>query len=189
MDTMITDIEYTDLMLELTGKIFNKSYNGFSKIKEDMIQYSLLQLWKSKEKYDKTKGNIKSFMATIIYNSFNVFIRDNIYRGKDMFVSMDANRSDSEEENTTLADIIGKIDLKYKDIEYVEFLKEFDNIIAVRNKNKYNKINKDELHIIMELLVEGYCQKDISELLEVSRPVINRKIKVIKSIIEEIKNN
>lgn len=189
MSVMITDVEYTSVILELTGKIYNKSYNGFNSIKDDMIQYALLQCWASKNKYDKVKGDVKSFTASIIYNSYNLYIRDNIYKHKDKLTSMDVNLSDDGKEETTLLDTIGKIDLKYKDIEYMELLKEFDDIIAIRNVGKYNKINAEELHIIMNMLMNGYKQNEISKKLNVSSVTINRKINLIKDIITEIKNN
>ena len=187
--TMISDTEYVNLSLELTGKIYNKHYNGFSRCKNDMIQHSLLQLWESRNKFDSTKGNIKSFICAIIYNSYNVYIRNNVYKDKDMLTSMDVNISDDGKEETTLLDTIGKIDLKYKDIEYMELLKEFDDIIAIRNVGKYNKINAEELHIIMNMLMNGYKQNEISKKLNVSSVTINRKINLIKDIITEIKNN
>lgn len=187
--TMISDTEYVNLSLELAGKIYNKNYNGFSSIKDDMIQHSLLQLWISKNKFDKSKGNIKSFICAIIYNSYNVYLRNTYYKDKDMLTSMDVNMSNGDKEETTLLDTIGKIDLKYKDIEYIELLKEFDNIIAIRNEGKYNKINAEELHIIMNMLMDGYKQNEISKTLNVSSVTINRKINLIKDIIKEIKNN
>nr|DAZ45524.1 MAG TPA: RNA polymerase sigma factor [Caudoviricetes sp.] len=185
--TIISDTEYLNLSLELAGKIYNKNYNGFSRCREDMIQHSLLQLWESRNKFDESKGNIKSFICAIIYNSYNVYIRDNVYRDKDVLTSLDKNVNDEEE--TTLLDTIGKIDLEYKDIEYIELLKEFDNIIAIRNEGKYNKINAEELHIIMNMLMDGYKQNEISKTLNVSSVTINRKINLIKDIIKEIKNN
>lgn len=185
--TIISDTEYVNLSLELAGKIYNKNYNGFSRCREDMIQHSLLQLWESRNKFDESKGNIKSFICAIIYNSYNVYIRDNVYRDKDVLTSLDKNVNDEEE--TTLLDTIGKIDLEYKDIEYIELLKEFDNIIAIRNEGKYNKINAEELHIIMNMLMDGYKQNEISKTLNVSSVTINRKINLIKDIIKEIKNN
>lgn len=189
MDTVVNDMKYTNLSMELTGKIFNKSYTGFKLHKDDMIQNALLELWKSKDRFDKTKGSIQSFMCAIIYNAYNLFIRDNIYKHKDKLISIDVNMSDDEEENTTLLDTIGKIDSKYQDIEYIELLKEFDNVVEKRNKNKYNKINKDELYTIIGLLVEGYKQNEVAKLLEVSTTTMHRKVNIIKSIIEEIKNN
>lgn len=187
--TMISDTEYVNLSLELAGKIYNKNYNGFSRCREDMIQHSLLELWSAKNKFDESKGNIKSFICAIIYNSYNVYLRNNIYKDKDMLISMDVNISDDGKEETTLLDTIGKIDLKYKDIEYMELLKEFDDIIAIRNVGKYNKINAEELHIIMNMLMNGYKQNEISKKLNVSSVTINRKINLIKDIITEIKNN
>ena len=185
--TIISDTEYVNLSLELAGKIYNKNYNGFSRCREDMIQHSLLQLWESRNKFDESKGNIKSFICAIIYNSYNVYIRDNVYRDKDVLTSLDKNVNDEEE--TTLLDTIGKIDLEYQNIEYIELMNEFDNIIKKRNINKFNKINVEELHIIMDMLMDGYKQKNISKTLNVSSVTINRKINLIKDIIKEIKNN
>lgn len=185
--TIISDTEYVNLSLELAGKIYNKNYNGFFKFKDDMIQHSLLQLWESKNKFDESKGNIKSFICAIIYNSYNVYIRDNVYRDKDVLISLDKNVNDEEE--TTLLDTIGKIDLKYQNIEYIELMNEFDSIIKKRNINKFNKINVEELHLIMNMLMDGYKQKNISKTLNVSSVTINRKINLIKDVIKEIKNN
>lgn len=186
--TIISDTEYVNLSLELAGKIYNKNYNGFSSsIKEDMIQHSLLQLWESRNKFDESKGNIKSFICAIIYNSYNVYLRDNVYRDKDVLTSLDKNVNDEEE--TTLLEKIGKIDLEYQNIEYIELLKEFDDVIAMRNKGKFNKINAKELHIIKDMLMDGYKQNEIAKKLNVSSVTINRKINLIKDIIKEIKNN
>lgn len=185
--TMISDTEYVNLSLELAGKIYNKHYNGFFKIREDMIQHSLLELWKSRNKFDESKGDIKKFICVIIYNSYNVYIRDNVYRDKDVLTSLDKNVNDEEE--TTLLDTIGKIDLEYQNIEYIELMNEFDSIIKKRNINKFNKINVEELHIIMDMLMDGYKQKNISKTLNVSSVTINRKINLIKDVIKEIKNN
>ena len=187
--TIISDTEYLNLSLELTGKIYNKNYNGFSRCKDDMIQHSLLELWSAKNKFDSTKGNIKSFICAIIYNSYNVYIRNNVYKDKDILVSMDVNISDDDKEQTTLLETIGTIDTKYQDIEYVELMNEFDNIIKKRNINKFNKINVEELHLIMDMLMDGYKQKNISKTLNVSSVTINRKINLIKDVIKEIKNN
>ena len=59
----------------------------------------------------------------------------------------------------------------------------------MRNVGKYNKINAEELHIIMNMLMDGYKQNEISKTLNVSSVTINRKINLIKDIIKEIKNN
>ena len=185
--TMISDTEYVNLSLELAGKIYNKNYNGFFKFKEDMIQHSLLELWSARNKFDESKGNIKSFICAIIYNSYNVYLRDNVYRDKDVLTSLDKNVNDEEE--TTLLDTIGKIDLEYQNIEYIELMNEFDNIIKKRNINKFNKINVEELHIIMDMLMDGYKQKNIYKTLNVSSVKKKKKINLIKDIIKEIKNN
>lgn len=187
--TMISDTEYVNLSLELAGKIYNKNYNGFSFIKEDMIQQALLQVCEAINKFDKSKGDIKKFIASIIYNSYKTYIRDNVYKDKDILVSMDVNISDDNKEQTTLLETIGTIDTKYQDIEYIELMNEFDSIIEKRNINKFNKINVEELHLIMNMLMDGYKQKNISKTLNVSSVTINRKINLIKDVIKEIKNN
>lgn len=188
MNTMNND-EYVELSLLLTGKIFSKSFPGFLKYKDDMTQQALLQICESIHKFNETKGDIKKFISAIIYNSFKTYIRDNVYKGQGMFVSLDENVNNGEEKETTLLEKIGKIDLKYQNIEYIELLKEFDDVIAMRNVGKYNKINAEELHIIKDMLMDGYKQNEIAKKLNVSSVTINRKINLIKDIITEIKNN
>lgn len=46
----------------------------------------------------------------------------------------------------------------------------------MRNKGKFNKINAKELHIIMNMLMDGYKQNEISKTLNVSSVTINRKL-------------
>lgn len=187
--TMISDTEYVNLSLELAGKIYNKNYNGFFKFKDDMIQQALLQVCEAINKFDKNKGDIKKFIASIIYNSYKTYIRYNVYKDKGILTSLDINVNDEEEKDATLADTIGNIDVEYQNIECIELLKEFDNVIEMRNKNKYNKINTEELHMIINMLMDGYNKSEVAKTLNVSNVTINRKIKIIKSIIEEIKNN
>ena len=184
--TMISDTEYVNLSLELAGKIFSKSFPGFFKFKDDMIQQALLQVCEAINKFDKNKGDIKKFIASIIYNSYKTYIRYNVYKDKGILTSLDININDEEEKDTSLADTIGNIDVEYQNIECIELLKEFDNVIEIRNINKFNT---EELHMIINLLVEGYNKSEIAKTLNVSNVTINRKIKIIKSIIEEIKNN
>lgn len=183
------NMEYTNLAIELTGKIYSKHFSGFKYIKDDMIQQALLQVCEAINKFDKNKGDIKKFIASIIYNSYKTYIRYNVYKDKDILTSLDINVNDEEEKDTTLSDTIGNIDVEYQNIECIELLKEFDNVIKMRNINKFNKINTEELHMIINLLIEGYNKSEIAKTLNVSNVTINRKIKIIKSIIEEIKNN
>lgn len=186
MNTMNND-EYVELSLLLTGKIFSKSFPGFLKYKDDMTQQALLQICESIHKFNETKGDIKKFISAIIYNSFKTYIRDNVYRGQGMFVSLDENVN--EEETTTLLEKIGNNDLRYRDIEYIELMEEFNNEIQKRNVNKFNKINAKELHIIKDMLMDGYKQNEIAKKLNISTVTINRKINLIKDVILTIKNN
>lgn len=181
--------EYANLTLELTGKIFNKSFNGFKHDKDDMIQYASLNVVESINKYDSSKGNLRKFISGVVYNSYKTYIRDNVYRGQGMFVSLDENVNDGEEKETTLSDIIGNNDLRYRDIEYIELMEEFNNEIQKRNVNKFNKINAKELHIIKDMLMDGYKQNEIAKKLNISTVTINRKINLIKDVILTIKNN
>ena len=131
MSVMITDVEYTSVILELTGKIYNKSYNGFNSIKDDMIQYALLQCWTSKDKYDKTKGDVKSFTASIIYNSYNLYIRDNIYKHKDKLTSMDANISREDMEKVAMEDAKVQAAIEGKDVvKVIAVPKKLVNIVV-----------------------------------------------------------
>lgn len=181
--------EYANLTLELTGKIFNKSFNGFKYDKDDMIQYASLNVVESINKYDSSKGDLRNYLASIIYNSYKTYIRDNVYRGQGMFVSLDENVNGGEEKETALLDTIGNNDLRYRDIEYIELMEEFNNEIQKRNVNKFNKINAKELHIIKDMLMDGYKQNEIAKKLNISPVTINRKINLIKDVILTIKNN
>ena len=78
--TIISDTEYVNLSLELTGKIYSKHFSGFKYIKDDMIQQALLQVCEAINKFDKNKGDIKKFIASIIYNSYKTYIKNNDFK-------------------------------------------------------------------------------------------------------------
>lgn len=183
----MNELEYTDLMLEIGNKIFNKRYTGFIKNKEDMLQSAYVNVWSSRDKFNSSKGRLESFIATLFYNSFNNYIRY-MYRGKDMFVSANANITTDEEESSLL-DIIGNEDLNYKNIEYDEFMKEFDRIVELENKSQAKKTNIDELHEVIDMLLMGYSQKSIADKKGCTKNCIHKKVKRIQSVLNEIKNN
>ena len=79
----MNDIIYNDLMQSIPNVIFDKHFKGFLKYKDDMIQTAYLQIWKSKNKFNPNVGKLESFMGAICWNTFNKFIRDNVYKDKD----------------------------------------------------------------------------------------------------------
>ena len=85
----MNDIIYNDLMQSIPNVIFNKHFLGFLKYKDDMIQTAYLQIWKSKNKFNPSKGKLEGFIATICWNTFNKFIRDNVYKDKDNMINID----------------------------------------------------------------------------------------------------
>ena len=159
----MNDIIYNDLMQSIPNTIFNKHYKGFLKYKDDMIQTAYLQIWKSKNKFNPNKGKLESFMATICWNTFNKFIRDNVYKDKDNINSivnidtveyMNADY-DGRNEKRELINSMVKTDKHYLDIEYRELMEKFDNRVKKENKEGGGKkTDLKELHKIIDLLLE-----------------------------------
>ena len=191
----MNDIIYNDLMQSIPNVIFDKHYMGFLKYKDDMIQTAYLQIWKSKSKFNPNVGKLESFMVTICWNTFNKFIRDNIYKNKDNINSivnidtveyMNADY-DGRNEKRKLVNSMGKTDKHYLDIEYRELMEKFDNRVKKENKEGGGKeTDLEELHKIIDLLLEGYNQSEIGRMMDKDFRIINKKIKRIKNIFNRI---
>lgn len=179
---------YTDLMMDLTERIFKKNYNHMLTYKDDMISEAYLNLWKAKSKYQDNKSKINTYMTKIIHNTFKKYIRDNVYRHKDRYVDLNL-LSEGEFEELSLEDIIGKDDIHYNDIEFNELMKKFDRNIEERNKHTSRKIDINELHFIIKLSDNGYTQSEISKMLDCSQNTVKKKIHRMREVIMEIKNN
>ena len=184
----MNDEIYTDLMINLTERIFKKNYNYMLTYKDDMISEAYLNLWKAKSKYQDNKSKINTYMTKIIHNTFKKYIRDNIYRHQDKFIDKFI-LTEGEFEELSLEDIIGKDDIHYNDIEFNELMKKFDRNIEERNKHTSRKINLKELHTIIKLSDNGYTQSEISKMFGCSQNTVKKKIHRMRDIITEIKNN
>ena len=189
----MNDIIYNDLMQSIPNTIFNKHFKGFLKYKDDMIQTAYLQIWKSKSKFNPNKGKLESFMGAISFNTFNKFIRDNIYRHKDNMVNIDLVEYmnadyDGRNEKRELINSMGKTDKHYLDIEYRELMEKFDKRVKKENKEcAGKKTNLEELHYVMDKLVEGYSQTEIAKKMGVTQNCIYKKILRIKNTLSKIK--
>ena len=191
----MNDIIYNDLMQSIPNVIFDKHFKGFLKYKDDMIQTAYLQIWKSKNKFNPNKGKLESFMATICWNTFNKFIRDNVYKDKDNINSivnidtveyMNADY-DGRNEKRELINSMGKTDKHYLDIEYRELMEKFDNRVKKENeKGGGKKTDLKELHYVMDKLVEGYNQSEIAKEMGVTQNCIYKKILRIKNTFNRI---
>ena len=188
----MNDIIYNDLMQSIPNTIFDKHFRGFLKYKDDMIQTAYLQIWKSKNKFNPNVGKLESFMATICWNTFNKFIRDNVYKDKDKMVNIDLVEYmnadyDGRNEKRELINSMGKTDKHYLDIEYRELIEKFDKRVIKENKEGGGKeTDLEELHKIISLLLEGYNQSEIGRMMDKDFRIINKKIKRIKNIFNRI---
>ena len=189
----MNDIIYNDLMQSIPNVIFDKHFMGFLKYKDDMIQTAYLQIWKSKNKFNPSKGKLESFMATICFNSFNKYIERNIYKHEDDLLSIDlvefsnSDYRDSRNSKTDLINAMGRVDMHYADIEYKELMERFDKRVVKENKeNSGKKTNLEELHQVIDLLLEGYNQNEIGKIMDKDFRIINKKVKRIRDIFNKI---
>ena len=188
----MNDVIYLNLIQSIPLVIFDKHFRGFVKYKEDMVSEAQLQIWRSKNKFDSTKGKLESFMATICWNVFNKYIERNIYKHKDDLINIDlvevsnSDYGDSRNSKTDLINAMGKIDMHYADIEYRELMERFDKRVEKENKNSGKKTNLEELHQVMDLLVQGYNQGEISRIIGIDVKIVSKKVKRIRDIFNRI---
>ena len=189
----MNDVIYLNLIQSIPPVIFDKHFRGFLKYKDDMVSEAQLQVWRSKNKFDSTKGKLESFMATICWNVFNKYIERNIYKHKDDLINIDlvefsnSDYGDSRNSKTDLINAMGRVDMHYADIEYRELMERFDKRVEKENKeNSGKKTNLEELHQVMDLLVQGYNQGEISRIIGIDVKIVSKKVKRIRDIFNRI---
>ena len=77
--------------------------------------------------------------------------------------------------------------MHYSDIEYRELMERFDKRVVKENKeNSGKKTNLEELHQVIDLLLEGYNQNEIGKIMDKDFRIINKKVKRIRNVFSRI---
>lgn len=171
-------MNYSDEMyredLLVSNFVFKKKFISSKNYKDDLIQSSLIALYKGRFKFDETQGKYFTFAYKVSYFAMLEFLR----KEKKQTNNFDNLSIDYEfEDNNTFLEMLGdEIDLE-QNLNYEFLLKICYHII---DKNKSNIFKS-----IAELFINGSTCSKIASFLNKSRQFVSKYIEKFKNLIKE----
>lgn len=159
-------MEYTQKDYEedkrISNLVFNKYFKKSYRFKDDLIQESLIMLWKNRTKFDETKGEYSTWAFKVSLTSMLMFLR----KEKKNFnnLSLDYEIQGFEEGEMKFVDTIGVCEI---DTDKIDVKTLFESVL--KNKN-------EEARIIADRMLKGFTQKEIAKEIGKSRGYVNRKV-------------
>lgn len=164
----MTRIEQDDLFeqnIQLIHYIVSRYWYGYLN-DEDFMQECYLKCWKSLDTFNQSKSKLSAYWTTIIANAARMYKRKSTAKKqipRDIILSLDYTYDHSEENPKDLSDYL------FQDNQY----------ILVDLNDLYSRISNMDTTII-ELLMAGYTQYEISEITQLTQPNISKHIKKIR---------
>lgn len=159
-------MEYTQKDYEedkrISNLVFNKYLKKSYRFKDDLIQESLIRLWKNRAKFDESKGKYSTWAFRVSLTSMLMFLR----KEKKNFnnLSLDYEIKGFEEGEMKFVDTIGVCEI---DTDKIDVKTLFENVL--KNKN-------EEARIVADRMLKGFTQKEIAKEIGKSRAYVNRKL-------------
>lgn len=153
--------------LRISQWVFNKHFNKFLSYKEDLIQESLMRLWKAKTRFDKSRGNLGTFKVIVSINSMKIFLRserrhiDNLVLGSEL-------NSGHEDDLVDLMDLIASDEIDTDKIDLKDTI------------SKVLKTKKEKFRKVVNLYLQDFTQSEIAKEVDNSKTMVNRMLKTFK---------
>lgn len=165
--TRIEQDELFEQNIQLIHYIVSRYWYGYLN-DEDFMQECYLKCWRSLDKFDQSKSKLSAYWTTIIANTAGMYKRKSTAKRRipvDIILSLDYTY-DRLGENT-------------KDLS--DYLVQDNQYILVDLNDLYSRISNMDITII-ELLMAGYKQYEISEITQLTQPNVSRHIKKIRHL-------
>ena len=152
----------------LAYHVLNKRYPTYNQ-DEDLKQDALLGLWKACLTYDASKAKFSTYATQCIINSIRMTLRT---RNREPSL-LSLEQSLGGEDNSMLAEVIEDPNSQIDDglICFKEFWKTLNNTERC----------------CIKMSLEGYTQEDISKVVGMSRPWVNRVVNRIREDYEQFR--
>lgn len=165
--TRIEQDELFEQNIQLIHYIVSRYWYGYLN-DEDFMQECYLKCWRSLDKFDQSKSKLSAYWTTIIANTAGMYKRKSTAKRRipvNIILSLDYTY-DRLDENT-------------KDLS--DYLVQDNQYILVDLNDLYSRISNMDITII-ELLMAGYKQYEISEITQLTQPNVSRHIKKIRHL-------
>lgn len=159
-------MEYTQKDYEedqrISNWVFNKYFKKDYRFKDDLIQESLIRLWKNRAKFNEAKCKYSTWAVKVSITSMLMFFRKEKKYYNNLSLDYEFKRDDGDKMN--FAEFIGinEIDTDKIDVKIL-----FENVL--KNKN-------EEERIIVDRMLKGFTQKEIAKEIGKSRASVSRKV-------------
>ena len=160
--------------LKISQYVFKKFIKGNLQYKEDLIQVSLIELSKCRQKYNIEKGAYTTFATRVSKNAMLMFLR------KEQRIMNNYSNISME---TIFLDQLKLSDILEDKNDFTESLQE-QNLYKILTSN--NKLKKTRIKLIAKLFLSNKSQIEISKTLKISRSLVSRYINKFKEISKEI---
>ena len=188
-------MEYSSAMYEedkrIANYVFFKKFKKYFDYKDDLIQSSIIALYRARELYNEEKGKYSSYaVQTCIYTMLDFIKTEQKKNNLGLNLSLDYEL----EEGYTIEETLGECvdyeqkfrieDLK-KDILKIIKKRNYKDVSSKQNINKRNtEFRKSEI-IAIDYFVNGKSEKQIRKDLGLTRQCVNKVINKYRKIIQE----
>lgn len=159
-----------DENLSLVKFVYNRKFYFYSNHQEDLLQEGYMALWKSCQSFDENQGiQFCTYAYTSIYRSMLNYVQRTIHKHNSV-ISLNSVVSEDDEGNVLyLEDTLSENP---------------DNLVKYAIQEALLKISGRDKSII-EKLLEGYTQDQISKHLAISQASVSRCLQKFKNILLE----
>lgn len=164
---MVYDESQNNEELKWANFTFNKYFNHYVECRNDLIYSAVLQLLKSKNKFDESKGSFSTFAVKVCKNAMLAYLKkESVFSNNNENLSLDY-----EYEGCSFADLLEDVDsLNFEDklnSEYnLNIIKQvFFECMTEMKVSKNNKFTKG----ILNNIILGYNDFQIAKKIGCSR--------------------
>lgn len=143
--------------LKISKYVYGRLFNKYHNLKDDLIQESLIALWRARPRFDSTKGAYSNFAINVSVNAMKMFLRKELRHSNNL--SLDDLQIDFEDESI---DFENSIDLELR----LKFL-----------SSKCNDKENNMLTTIVNMFKKGLDPCEIFKELKISSTYFYKLLK------------
>lgn len=152
--------------LKIANFVFIKHFLRYQAMKDDLLQVAMVDLWKGRDCYDKSKGKYSTYACKICFNAMLIYIHKEFNNCADV-ISVNIQLKTTSN-NLTLNECLEDTAYRIEDVE---------DIIVIRQvlKRYFKTLKKDSKEYkICKLVLKGNTTKEICSILQCSHQYVDK---------------
>ena len=155
--------------MKLSFAVYNKYFKKYSYLKEDLIQESIVNLWKGRKFYNKSISSYSTYAFGVSLDAMVRYLRKNVFDN----ISLETPIS----EELRLIDVIPGQELKINDLGLDKLIKQ----VKKNTKKEYTKYIE-----FIDLFCSGLTCKEITEIFNCSRQFTSKLLCYFRKDLSEL---